>query len=176
MRSIWTAARAQDERGQSLIEVALLMPLLLLIIIGVVDIGRTFSFKLAVANAAREAAIHAARDPAVTFNDVCQRARTELGAVTVGDPCNPSGADLAAGSAPVFVTCVRNLTTRHACDAGMGASDYSFLYRTVGEGGADVEVTVRYDVTLLTGYLVGRVFRVNPVSVSASAAYPGLGQ
>ena len=53
---------------------------------------------------------------------------------------------------------------------------YSYLYRTLGEGGADVAVTVRYDVTLLTAYLVGRVFDVNPVPVSASAAYPGLGQ
>ena len=161
MRRSQRSARL-DDRGQSLIEVALLLPLLLLIVIGMVDIGRTFSFKLAVTNAAREAAIHAARDPAVTLGDVCQRARTELGAGA--GPCN----------GPIFVTCARGGAD---CDAGNAASpSYSFLYRTAGEGGAGVAVTVRYDVTLLTGYLVGRVFRVNPVSVSATAAFPGLGQ
>jgi Flp pilus assembly protein TadG len=157
--------RARHDGGQSLIEVALLLPLLLLLVLGLVDIGRTFEFKLAVTNAAREAAIHAAREPAATLADVCQRARTELGAGDVSDPCN---------GAPIFVTCVRGGVS---CDAGNGSSpDYSFLYRSVGEGGAAVAVTVRYDVTLLTGYLVGRVFRVNPVSVAATAAYPGLGQ
>ena len=155
---------AVDDRGQSLVEVALMVPVLLLIVLGLVDVGRAFSFKLAVTNAAREAAIHAARNPAVTFADVCQRARTELGAGTVADPCN---------SQPIVVTCVRG---GDVCDAGMDAPDYSYLYRTLGQGGADVAVTVRYDMALLTGYLVGSVFRVNPVSVSASATYPGLGQ
>jgi Flp pilus assembly protein TadG len=159
---------AREDRGQSLIEVALVLPLLLFIVLGLVDIGRVFSFKLAVANAAREAAIHAARVPAATRQDVCQRARTELGVGTVADACN---------GAPVFVTCTRNLVTPQPCDAGMESSpDYSFLYRTTGEGGADVVVSVRYDVTLLTGYLVGTVFNVNPVSVRASAFFPGLGQ
>lgn len=163
MNSLRIAAPARDERGQSLIEVALIVPLLLIIVLGLVDVGRLFSFKVAVTNAARESAIHAARNPAVTLADVCQRARTELGAGAAGDPCN---------GAPIFVTCLRGGA---ACDAGMDVG-YSYLYRTLGEGGADVAVTVRYDVTLLTGYLIGRVFDVNPVPVSASAAYPGLGQ
>jgi Flp pilus assembly protein TadG len=156
---------AREDRGQSLVEVALVLPLLLLIVLGLVDAGRLFSFKIAVTNAAREAGIHAAREPAATLADVCQRARTELGAATVADPCN---------GAPIFVTCVRG---SGACDAGIATSDsYSYLYRALGEGGSDVAVSVRYDVTLLTGYLVGSIFRVNPVSVGARAAYPGLGQ
>ncbi len=178
MRFLRIAALASDERGQSLVEVAVIVPLLLLILLGLIDIGRVFSFKVAVTNAARESAIHAARDGAVTLADVCQRARTELGGSTVVDPCN---------SAPIFVTCARvaagttpvgvDVASRVACDAGIDPSDtYSYLYRTPGEGGADVVISVRYDVPLLTGYLVGTVFRFNPVSVTASAAYPGLGQ
>jgi Flp pilus assembly protein TadG len=160
---------AREDLGQSLVEVALVLPLLLLIVLGLVDAGRLFSFKVAVTNAAREAGIHAAREPAATLADVCQRARTELGAAPLADPF----ADPCNG-APIFVTCVRGSS---ACDAGIATSDrYSYLYRTLGDGGSDVAVSVRYDVTLLTGYLVGSVFRVNPVSVSARAAYPGLGQ
>jgi Flp pilus assembly protein TadG len=157
-------ARA-EEHGQSLIEVALMLPVLLLIVIGIVDIGRAFSYKLAVTNAAREAAIHAARNPAVTAADVCARARIELGAPAVADPCN---------RAPIVVTCVRGAVP---CDTGLeGAPAYSFLYRTTGNGGADVTVTVRYDVSLLSGYLVGRIFAVNPVAVAATAFYPGMSQ
>jgi Flp pilus assembly protein TadG len=157
-------AAHRDEHGQSLVEIALTLPILLLIVLGTVDIGRTFSFKLAITNAAREAAIHAARNPSVTLADVCQRARTELGVGSAGDPCN---------NTPVFVTCSRGGVP---CDTGIVLSDYSYLYRTRGNGGSDVAVSIRYDVTLLTGYLVGRAFSVNPVPVSATATFPGLGQ
>jgi Flp pilus assembly protein TadG len=159
MTALGTPWRA-DERGQSLIEVALALPLLLLIVIGIVDIGRVYAFKTTVTNSAREAAIYAARDPQATADQICQRARMELG---VG----PGGC-----TAPdVTITCKR------AALWNCGNEGFSTdLYPTRGQAGADVTVTVTYRVSLLSGYLVGRAFPVNPVAVAASAWFPGLGE
>jgi Flp pilus assembly protein TadG len=46
------------EEGQSSVELALLLPVLLLIMAGVLDIGRAFQAYVTVANAAREGARH----------------------------------------------------------------------------------------------------------------------
>jgi len=154
---------AADERGQSLVEVALTLPLLLLIVIGIVDIGRVYAFKTAATNAAREAAIYAARDPQATGDEVCQRAQRELG--------------IGAGACPtpdVTVTCKRAILW----DCGNQDPSMS-LYPTPGHAGADVTVTVTYRVSLLSGFLVGQAFSVEPdgrVLVSGTSWFPGLGQ
>ncbi len=44
------------QRGQDLVEFALVLPLLLLIVVGVMDLGRAFFAAIAVANVAREGA------------------------------------------------------------------------------------------------------------------------
>ncbi|MHB9145145.1 MAG: TadE/TadG family type IV pilus assembly protein [Symbiobacteriia bacterium] len=47
---------SRDERGQSLVEFALVVPLLLLLVIGIMEFGRAYSANLALQNAAREGA------------------------------------------------------------------------------------------------------------------------
>lgn len=153
---------AVDERGQSLVEVALALPVLLLIVIGIVDIGRIYTYKVAVTNAAREAAFYGARDPQAAEDGttgICQRARSELGAGA--GPCNTSS---------ITVDCLRGgiaCGTKPAVPA---------LFQTEQAGGADVTVTVTYRVSLLSTYLVSRAFSLNPVSISSSATFVGLGQ
>jgi Flp pilus assembly protein TadG len=51
------------ERGQSLVELALSLPLLLLILLGTVDLGRAFFDYVELRNAAREGAGYGARRP-----------------------------------------------------------------------------------------------------------------
>jgi Flp pilus assembly protein TadG len=157
-----------EARGQSLVEVALTLPLLLLLVIGIVDVGRIYTYKLAVTNAAREAAIQAARDPQATADVICQRARDELGA-GAGN-CN---------TVPILVTC-----DRAGAPCG-NATAAAVLYQngpvgdggvTDGRGGADVSVTVSYQLSLISTYLVSRAFNVNPVTLSATAAFAGLGE
>jgi len=46
----------QRSRGQALIEFALVLPLLLLLIVGAMDLGRMFFAKIVITNAAREGA------------------------------------------------------------------------------------------------------------------------
>lgn len=52
-----------SERGQSLVETALLFPILLLILIGIVDLGRVYYSYLQLTNAAREGARWAGSNP-----------------------------------------------------------------------------------------------------------------
>jgi len=163
---------AAQDGGQSLVEVALALPILLLIVLGIVDVGRVYAFRTAATNAAREAALYGARNPMALTGDatlldgtvvagICQRARNELGLGTAPSPCD---------TAPITITCLRGGIT-----CGDDASE-PLLYQTYGAGGADVSVTVTYDAQLLTGYLVGAVFSLNPVHIRATAAFAGLAQ
>lgn len=47
---------SRDQRGQSLVEFALVVPILLLLVLGIMEFGRAYSTSLALQNAAREGA------------------------------------------------------------------------------------------------------------------------
>jgi len=50
-------------RGQSLVEFALVLPLLILILLGVFDLGRAFNAYIVITNAAREGAYYGSLNP-----------------------------------------------------------------------------------------------------------------
>lgn len=50
----------KTERGQAMVEMALILPILILIVFGIIEFGRIFNTKLIVSNAAREGARYAA--------------------------------------------------------------------------------------------------------------------
>ncbi len=52
------------QRGQSLVELTLVLPFLLLILFGIVDLGRVFNAYIVITNAAREGAFYASANPA----------------------------------------------------------------------------------------------------------------
>jgi len=54
----------KDHKGQSLVEFALILPILLILVLGAMDIGRLFFTKTVITNAAREGANHLAYHPA----------------------------------------------------------------------------------------------------------------
>ncbi|HUS17480.1 MAG TPA: TadE/TadG family type IV pilus assembly protein, partial [Chloroflexia bacterium] len=62
LRRAWRS-RVQ-RRGQALLELALVLPLLAVLLLGVFDIGRAFADQESVTNAARQGARYAARNPA----------------------------------------------------------------------------------------------------------------
>jgi len=51
------------KNGQSIVEFALILPIVLLLIMGVLDLGRAFFMKIALVNAAREGASYLAYHP-----------------------------------------------------------------------------------------------------------------
>lgn len=60
--------RGRRSRGQSLVELALILPVLMLLVAGTIDLGRIFYSQVTVANAAREGAIEAAMKPTSWVN------------------------------------------------------------------------------------------------------------
>jgi hypothetical protein len=53
----------RSERGQSLVELALVLPLLILLLSGMVDLGRAFYGYISITNGAREGARHFGQSP-----------------------------------------------------------------------------------------------------------------
>jgi Flp pilus assembly protein TadG len=82
----WSAGLRQDA-GQSLVELALALPVLLLILLGIADLGRAFYYTVMVADAARQAAVYAVANPTATSAAVAQRACDASGLVSYGSSC-----------------------------------------------------------------------------------------
>ncbi len=74
--------------GQSLVEIALALPLLLAVVVGIADVASVYRRTIAVTNAAREAAMFAVREPGATLTQVVQRACDEMSG-TLDAPCPP---------------------------------------------------------------------------------------
>lgn len=55
-------SRSQRQGGSNLVEAALVIPLLILLLIGVADLGRAYQTHITLLNAAREGARYAVRD------------------------------------------------------------------------------------------------------------------
>ena len=64
------AKRKPRERGQSLVETAIIFPLLLLLLAAVVDFGRAFDAYIVLTNAAREGARWGSVNPELSEDDV----------------------------------------------------------------------------------------------------------
>ena len=72
--------KAKPPKGQSLIEFALLLPILVLIIFGVLELGRAFFAFIAITNAARRGArVFTFRPDVTTIGDVYDAVTFELG-------------------------------------------------------------------------------------------------
>lgn len=67
---------SRHDHGQSLVEVAIAMPMLLILLLGVLDVGRMYFTWLALQNAAAEAALYAAIDPNCIWPDDGPRCTT----------------------------------------------------------------------------------------------------
>jgi Flp pilus assembly protein TadG len=73
--------RWRDESGQALVEFALLLPVLLLLIIGIVEFGRAWNIKQVINDAAREGARKAAVfEPTYTIDSVTNAIKVALAA------------------------------------------------------------------------------------------------
>jgi Flp pilus assembly protein TadG len=136
--------------GQSLVEVALALPLLLLILLGLADLGRAFYYTTAVASAARQGAAYVAAtaspDPTVLKAKAC--------AATGFDPSGNCGTALTATDVSTTLT-----PAGPGCDGAAPA------------GTVAVEVT--YGLQLISGYLVNRILPPTLV-LRACATYPSL--
>lgn len=104
--------RDRNDRGAALLEMAIALPFLVLVVLGVVDFGRALFAQIGLEQAAQEGAIYAAFNPD-DYAKVQLRVAEASGFpslsaadVTVGCPAGPSG-----GTVEVSVSHVHNLVT-----------------------------------------------------------------
>ena len=136
------------EDGQSLVEFALALPLLLVILLGLADFGRAFYYTSAITNAARVGAEFAARSTVASPNASFEnQLRLKV--------CNETG----------FVV----YNDQSACDSSpIGVPSPQF------GPGQDAIVTVTYNFSPVSTYLVSRIIGTPTLVLRASATFPGL--
>ena len=76
----------RDDRGQALVEFALVVPFLAFVLLGAVDLSRAYAQQLAVQNGARAGAEAAAIDVSPTAPEAIARARDEIARTAGLDP------------------------------------------------------------------------------------------
>ena len=91
---------SRRSKGQSLVELALVLPVLLLLVLAAVDLGRIFFARIAVANAAREGAYEASYHGSYIANSPCSDTNTVMCAIL-----NESQRSLAITPADVEWSC-----------------------------------------------------------------------
>jgi len=100
-------------RGQSLVEFALVLPVLLLLVLGTMDFARLFSTKITLTNAAREGANYLSRHPddAPGFSNTVKAINAEKDGLNLDNVtifC-PQDSDGCLQSSPVTVTLTRSV-------------------------------------------------------------------
>jgi Flp pilus assembly protein TadG len=108
-----------DRAGQSLIEVALALPVLLILLLGIADGARAYYYAGVVANGAREGANYAARHETATVAQVTQRACDATGMAAFGSSCPglTVTCESSNGDATVHVTYSFSLITASVAEA-----------------------------------------------------------
>ena len=124
-------------RAQSIVEFAVILPMMLVLVLGMIDLGRAFVYGVAVQNGAREAARLAANqglDPAITTQTVIQR--------------------LIDASAPALANCTAGSSNVSGCNWTVTISPSSI---TSSSRGSSVTLTVKTtsNVGFFSGFLTG---------------------
>ena len=129
----------RSQRGQSLVEVALLTPLLVMILLGALDLGRVYDAYVTITNASREGARYGAANPTCYIQTNCPSVPT-IQVKTVQESIN-SG--IALAPATVTVDC-----------APYGSSAFSQGYCSAPQLGDQIRVTVSYNFSFVTTQIV----------------------
>src|SRR2546425_8499492 len=81
----------RSSQGQALVEFAIALPILILVVAGVLELGRGYSYAVAVSDAARDGARYVAGKTATTngpgITAMCNLIKADLAAVTTNVSC-----------------------------------------------------------------------------------------
>ena len=130
-----------NQRGQNILEFALVLPFLAIVVFGVLDLGRVFFATIGLTNAAREGARYLTMYP----DDVSHDYGSYWGAKTAAiDEANYSGITIIGSD--VIVTCA-NVDGDSFCDSGTPAT-----------------VSITYNFGLILGWVLP-----SPIQITRSA-------
>jgi Flp pilus assembly protein TadG len=156
----------QALRGQALVEFAIMLPIMLALTLGLIDLGRAFVFGVSVQEGARQAArLAASASYDVNVDDAAVLGR------------------LVAASTPALVGCIASTTANQNCNGGIwtfslsvvnGGNTYASLAaaRIANDlAGAKVTAAAHGSVALMPGVQTGAFGIVMPqISVHGQAA------
>jgi Flp pilus assembly protein TadG len=125
------------ESGQSITEFAVLVPVLLLILLGAVDLGRVYDAYVTITNASREGARYGAANPTCYVQSNCPTSPT-IQSKTTQEAAN---------------TGITPLTIDVAC-APYGSNSFSQGYCPSAYNGDQIRVTVSYNFQFITTEIV----------------------
>lgn len=94
----------QREKGQSLAEFAIVLPFLLVILAGVLDLGRLYYVSVSISDAAAEGAAYAAINPENSTEIIARAQAASTGIVTVQEDMVDVDCPVIASGQPVTVT------------------------------------------------------------------------
>ena len=139
--------RREQSRGQSLVELALIAPVLMLLVAATLDLGRVFYSQITIANAAREGVMQAADTPASFIaNTACNKTTNKVMCRVVNEA---KGSFVTVAPADVSVAC------SPSCATGMGNT---------------VTVRVNGHFSLITPLLAGFMGGTNLTLTSSASA------
>jgi Flp pilus assembly protein TadG len=125
--------RTRRQSGQSLIEFALTLPILLLIVLGALDLGRVFNAYVAITNASREGARYGASNPADTMGIKNRVVIEAAGSGIVINASDPSA---------IKIDCYRV------------SDDFHYAQCNDAYKGDKIQVTVEFNFEFMTLYLL----------------------
>ncbi|HUY51175.1 MAG TPA: TadE family protein [Streptosporangiaceae bacterium] len=173
--------RGGGQRSQALIEFALISPVLLLLLFGIVDIGRAIFYYDTLNHAAREGARTAVRasNQLPTNSDVLATVTTQMIGVPVTEPC-PQGpitsATPPANTAWLYVTepnppSTVETTPLPNAPGGENAAPASGSCSAVNPAGgnAQLQVTLRFNLVLITPVVAQAT--ANHIVITAAAIF-----
>ena len=163
---------SKSHQAQALVEFAFVLPVLMLLTLGMIDLGRAFTFGVSAQQGAREAARYASRlavnSSASGVSDTTVLQRLIDASSPALDGCLPiTTSQTCAGATWTF--------TLAATPPGSGTS-YSSIPVAVANStnpylsGGQITVTVRGAVALMGGWCTGQALCLPPISVQGQAA------
>jgi Flp pilus assembly protein TadG len=174
-------ASHSEQRSQALIEFALISPVLLLLLFGIVDIGRAVFYYDTIGHAAREGARAAVRasNQLPTNGDVLATVRTQLVGIPAAAPC-PQGPITSAtppnNTAWVYVTEPGPPSSVEASPPmNAPGGEYSAAANAgcsavnPASGNAPLQVTIRFNLILITPVVAQAT--ANHIILTASAIF-----
>ena len=137
--------RERDQRGAVVVEFALIVPLLLLIVFGVLDFGYMLNRTTIVSNASRDGARTASLDG--SYADICTTVKSELAGSGIAVP---AACTATTGNTIIKIDC--KMVDGTACNVASATT-----YDPLAESGATAIVTITYTYTWITP-LIGQLF------------------
>ncbi len=131
------------EQGQSITEMAIMLPVLVLLIVGAIDLGRAFFAYVGITNAAREGARFGMDNPTQGYFGDCTTQYTIR--YYVCQELNGSGIAIANPTSNIIIEC----STYNAPDS------YSSANCTTPVAGGRIRVTVQNDFSFISTQVIG---------------------